>query len=87
MAHEEGGIITAEEARTIATRIVTEGRTEPELQDRYRPGLKEIQRAAEQGYYGVPLLVGGLDLAEFTELLDSKGFRVFQNSTTPEGLS
>lgn len=85
MALNDTGLITAEEARTLADRIVEEGRTEEELKERYRNGLKEIETAAGYGSYGVALLVSDLDQLEFTEFVQSLGFRVFQNSTTPEG--
>lgn len=85
MAHNEGGVITALEARELAVRINTVGRTPEELKDRYRVGLKEIQTAAEQGRYAVALRVGTDDYEEFSDLVTAQGFRIFQNSTTPEG--
>lgn len=85
MAHEEGGVITAEEAREIADRIVEQGRTPEELKDRYGLALKTIESAAGQGFYGTALLVGSDDQSEFTEFIEAQGFRVFQNSTTPTG--
>ena len=78
-------IITAAEARSRADQIQLVGRTPEQLKDRYNQGLKEIARAADTGYYGVPLLVGALDKDEFLTLMTTQGFRVFQNSTTPEG--
>lgn len=77
--------ITAQQARELATRINEQGRTPEELEQRYQQGLKEIQRAAETGYYGVPLLVGALDKPEFQTLMTDQGFRTFQNSSTPTG--
>lgn len=77
--------ITAQQARDLATRINEQGRTPEELEQRYQQALKEIQRAAETGYYGVPLLVGALDKTEFQELMTDQGFRTFQNSSTPTG--
>lgn len=85
MAHTENGIITAEEAREIATAYLTEGITEEQLKERYRIGLKEIQYAAERGSYGVALLVPQSLMSEWTALITDQGFRQFQNSTTPTG--
>jgi hypothetical protein len=78
-------IITAVKARELADRINELGRTPEELEIRYNQGLKEIQRAAETGYYGIPLIVGDIDKPEFQELMTTQGFRTFQNSSTPEG--
>jgi hypothetical protein len=78
-------IITAQQARELADRINDEGRTPEELQVRYNQGLKEIERAAETGYYGIALLVGELDKPEFLDLMSTQEFRTFQNSTTPTG--
>lgn len=77
--------ITAQRARELADRINEQGRTPEELEQRYNQGLKEIQRAAETGYYGVTLIVGELDKPEFQELMTTQEFRTFQNSSTPEG--
>jgi hypothetical protein len=77
--------ITAARARELADRINEQGRTPEELQERYQQGLKEIERAAETGYYGVTLIVGELDKPEFQELMTTQEFRTFQNSSTPEG--
>jgi hypothetical protein len=77
--------ITAQRARELADRINEQGRTPEELQERYQQGLKEIERAAETGYYGVTLIVGELDKPEFQELMTTQEFRTFQNSSTPEG--
>jgi hypothetical protein len=78
-------IITAQRARELADRINELGRTPEELEERYKQGLKEIERAAETGYYGVTLIVGELDKPEFIELMTEQEFRTFQNSSTPEG--
>jgi len=78
-------IITAARARELADSINTAGRTPEQLEERYKQGLKEIQRAAETGYYGIPLIVGDLDKPEFLELMGTQGFRTFQNSSTPAG--
>jgi hypothetical protein len=77
--------ITAQRARELADRINEQGRTPEELEQRYQQGLKEIERAAETGYYGVTLIVGELDKPEFQELMTTQEFRTFQNSSTPEG--
>jgi hypothetical protein len=77
--------ITAQRARELADRINEQGRTPEELQERYQQGLKEIERAAETGYYGVTLIVGELDKPEFQTLMTTQEFRTFQNSSTPEG--
>jgi hypothetical protein len=77
--------ITAARARELADRINEQGRTPEELQERYQQGLKEIERAAETGYYGVTLIVGELDKPEFLDLMTTQEFRTFQNSSTPEG--
>jgi hypothetical protein len=78
-------IITAQQARDLADRINEQGRTPEELEQRYNQGLKEITRAADTGFYGVPLRVGADDKAEFQALMTTQGFRTFQNSTTPPG--
>lgn len=77
--------ITAQQARALADRIQEQGRTPEELEDRYNLGLKEIARAAEEGYYGVTLIVGELDKPEFQSLMTTQGFRTFQNTATPPG--
>lgn len=77
--------ITAQQARVLADRIIEQGRTPQELEDRYNLGLKEITRAAEEGYYGVTLIVGELDKPEFQSLMTTQGFRTFQNTATPAG--
>ena len=77
--------ITAQQARVLADRIIEQGRTPQELEDRYNLGLKEIARAAEEGYYGVTLIVGELDKPEFQSLMTTQGFRTFQNTATPPG--
>lgn len=83
MAHEQGGFITAEEAREIANRIVELGRTPEELKERYKTAGVEILRAANQGSYGVALRLGDDDLPEFSQFITPQGFTIIQNSTVP----
>lgn len=81
MAHEEGGFITAEEAREIADRIVEQGRTPEELKDRYKTANQEILKAANEGRFGVALRVGDDDFPEFSNFITPQGFTIIQNST------
>jgi len=84
MAHNTGGVITAEEAREISNRIVEEGRTPVELKERYRNALGAIEAAANEGRYGVALRVGDDDLSEFTQFITPEGFTIIQNTTVPD---
>lgn len=83
MAHEQGGVITAEEAREISNRIVEQGRTPQELKERYRNAQAEILKAANEGRYGVALRVGDDDFPEFSQFITAEGFTIIQNTTVP----